>query len=182
MNFRFLVVSTLSLAILSPLAGAQTPDQAKYLQLLEGKSSNMRQCAAIASQLEKMPVPPGHNDAKQQASANNLMGNKAAPVAIDPVHANFANQATAMDRQLEACGKQLFTGLEAIEANLKPFIETLKKQAMKDDEKKKVSQVLGGFMQSKQELQSAISLLSKDREMQIYVKETLASTFLNKKY
>lgn len=75
----------------------------------------------------------------------------------------------------------MYAGLGAIDANVKPFIDGLKKQSLTDDEKKKISQVLGAYMQAKQGLQTAIGLLSKDIEMQKYVSNTLRSVYLNQK-
>ena len=184
MKIRFLVLPAMALAFVSSLAGAQTPEQLKFLQSLEGKTKNMQQCAAIATELEKMPVPANHEAAKEMAGAMKLAaGTKpvAAPAPIDPVHAQFAAKVGQADAQLAACGKQLYAGLDAIDANVKPFIEGLKKQSLKEDEKKKISQVLGAYMQAKQGLQTAIGLLSKDIEMQKYVSNTLRSVYLNQK-
>ncbi len=187
MKIRFLVLPAMALAFVSSLAGAQTPEQLKFLQSLEGKTKNMQTCMAIASELEKMPVPANHAAAKETAGTIQLLTKLgqtktvASPAPIDPVHAQFAAKVGQTDAQLAACGKQLYAGLGAIDANVKPFIEGLKKQSLKEDEKKRISQVLGAYMQAKQGLQTAIGLLSKDIEMQKYVSNTLRSVYLNQK-
>jgi hypothetical protein len=167
------------LGALSTTALAQ--DNAAFLKQVDAKSAQMKRCADIARALEKIPVPANHAEAKNIAASSAIAKEKVAPV-IDPAHANFEAAVRRMDQDFGKCGNELFKDLAQVEGKMKPFMEGVKKQKMADAEQKSVSQSLGGYMKAKEDLQSAVELLSKDKQMEAYVGKTLIEQYLNQKY
>jgi hypothetical protein len=176
-----LKLSSLCVLALSAFVSAAFAQDAAYLKQLNDKSAQMKRCAEIARQLEKIPVPPNHAEAKNVAASNALVKSTVAPV-IDPVHANFEATVKRMDQDFAKCGGDLFRDLGQVESKLKPFMEQVKAKKPAEAEMKAISQTLGGYMSAKEDLQAAVELLSKDKQMEAYVGETLTKQYLNQKY
>ena len=175
------VIPSLCLVLGALSTAAVAQDNSAYLKQLDMKAAQMKRCADIARALEKIPVPPKHAEAKNVAASNALVQNRGAPP-IDPAHAQFEATVQKMDQDFKGCGNELFKDLAPLESRLKPFIEGVKKQKLAEPEQKAIGKSLGGYMAAKEDLQAAVELLSKDKQMEAYVGKTLTENYLNQKY
>ena len=178
-------LDTISRACLLALGGfvsAAFAQDAAYLKQLDAKSAQMKKCADIARAMEKIPVPAKHAENKNRAANAALAKDKDRGPAPDVAHLSFESQVKRMDMDLQKCGDDLYKDMAQVEGKMKPFMEGAKKAKMAEAEQKAVSQSLGGYMKAKQDLQEAIELLSKDRQMQAYVHKTLTEHYLNQKH
>jgi|SRR5687768_9431139 signal transduction protein with GAF and PtsI domain len=196
------ILTSLSLALLGAVSAAAVAQDKAVMKQLDAKAAQMKRCADIARELEKIPVPPKHAEAKNVAASKAVAKEqkieppseakaKAATVAVerektaapvDSTHAQFEANVKRLDQDFMKCGNELFKDMRQVEAKVKPFMEQVKKQKLAEAEMKAVSASIGGYMKAKQDLQAAVELLSKDIQMQAYVEKTLTGHYLNQKY
>jgi len=173
MRIRIASVAALTGVLLASPTRAAVPD----VKAIDAATAVMTDCAKLADGIAALKVPAGHAKARTMKASNAQVSASAAPnplamVVPEDAHLDFMTQIEGQVAKLDECGKRYAKALKTAAALEATF------STVSDADAKPIMDNMTKYHDAQKALQTSVSGLSNDRQIQSYVHKTLKTYFL----
>jgi hypothetical protein len=135
----------------------------------------LNDCAAVASGIAAIPVPPDAAKASLKAATNDTITDAKQKLAIDPNQASFAQQMKDGAARLDACGKTV----RATTGPVDDYVKGLAGQAnMSQEDATAVKAAYDTYEKARENMRTALASLTSDHIRASYMRGPLHAHFL----